>query len=840
MRMIFLLAGAWLAAATWAGAAGARVPSYSRLSVEQRADMQREVRVLISLLESYHYRSRPFVELEARDVLEAYMNRIDSRRAWLLATDEQFIQRRFGRSLKSSYLLSGDLYPAYEIFDLLRERFEARQAWIQRRLDQPFDVAGDGTFSGSRAVAKRPASAAEADRLWGQILTAEFIEQMLRNPDEAWARERLRRRYNEQTTRLAAVGTEDVEEMFLNAILSLQDPHSGYDSWDTQLDRDVEMTGSLVGIGADLKIVDGAVVVERLVPGGAADLSGEMQPGDRIEAAAEDGAEPAALAGMSLQEVVRRMRGKADSRLVLTVRRPGVDATRTVALARKRVQVSETRARAVLFDVPQDGGVVRVGAIVLPVFYGDPGAESEHSSAGADVHELLGKLAAAGAQAVVLDLRDNPGGLVTEAARVAGQFIVKGPVLITRDASGVSHVTADDDPAVAWAGPLVVLTSVESASASEVVAGALRAYGRAVVAGEGRTFGKGTSQMVIPLREVGRESAAQDRSHWGALRLTGQRFYLPDGDTSQERGVASDLLLPARPALMSRTETDLPGALPWNTIPRPEFAAEKPEAMRDLAPVSPELLAHLRERLAVREQTLPEFAWWRRRIAIWEEWFGREAMELNLERERQRQDAIDQRRRESGQERRLLARESGFATQLVRLDAVIQQDEAHQARLRREAGPAASSRAGRVIDDIYYHRPAPDGPLHEVRLTGIQLSRYRDDAPELVDDFNRAAGDLALTSAQLGTVLVEHEEAGVEDESPFAGRLAAALRVEADDPRLQAGLAALCARLVELDPTLLGEPRPLDVHLRESLRLAADWWMWQTRRGAAATGTSMR
>lgn len=827
VRWIFLLAGTGLALAADATAAGAGATSFGRLAARDRATMQQEVQVLIGLLETYHYRSRPLLELDASEVIESYLSVLDGRRAWLTRADEQWVQRRFARSLKSSYLLSGDLYPAFEIFDLFRERFTARQAWIQQRLGEPFDFTGGGVFVWDRSGRERPAGAPEADRLWEQILAAELIEELVLDPDETRARGRVATRFRQEAERLSSLGSEDIEEMFLNALLLLQDPHSGYDSWDTLLDRDVEMTGSLVGIGADLKVVDGSVVVDRLVPGGAAELSGGLRPGDRIEALGEEGGGIVSVAGMALQDVVQRIRGEANSRLVLSVGRPGEAEPRTVALARQRLPVSETRAHAVLYEVPTDAGTVRIGVVVLPAFYGDPGATGdEASSAGADVRELLGKLSAEGAAAVVLDLRENPGGHIIEAVRVAGLFITRGPVVITRDASGRTEVMNDEEGAVAWSGPLLVLTSRQSASASEVVAGALRAYGRAVVVGEAGTFGKGTSQMVIPLREVGVAPAGQDRSRWGALRLTGQRFYLPDGSATQIRGVASAIVLPSFHSGNDPTESDLPGALPWNSVSVPSFAAQRVEAMRGVWQVSAPLLEHLEGRTRQRLEVLPEFAWWRARISLWEDWFGAGTMELDLERERQRHRALDQRRRASGLERRQLIARHGHAARTLRLEVVTRQQTAHQAALAREPGSDPRERAGKVIDDVFHHPGPGDEGLREVRLRDVDFPRYRDDAPELADAFGRAAPGLALSAAQLALALVDGAEAPGGEQSPFVQRLAERARTSVSDPEFQSGLNALCAQLLELDPTLLGEPRPFDVHLREALRVAADSAAW--------------
>jgi carboxyl-terminal processing protease len=504
--------------------------------------------------------------------------------------------------------------------------------------------------------------------------------------------------------------------------------------------------------------------------------------------------------------------------VVFLVSRPGDDQRRTVALNRARTQVTEERASGGSFAVRRDDGTaVPVGWIQLPTFYArDPEDASAPSSAD-DVGELVEKLKALGVAALVFDLRDNPGGAITEAGAIVGHFIDRGSAALMRRADGRIEFTGDDKPGAAWAGPLVVLTTERSASASELVSGALQAYGRAIVVGETTTFGKGTAQNWIPLREVDRTLGKDEGQRWGSLRLTAMKFFLPDGSSTQLRGIASDIVLPAFQPPYFEREGDLFGALPWNRIERPEFARERADAMRGMASVDASLRGRLAAASAGREAALPEFGLLRRRIELLTERMSERPLSLNLRKRQEERASFDERRRALVLERRAHGRDSEWAFQPLALDAIVQQDAAHAGHREQERGLKNAELAGRFADEVYYH-PLADGRLCEVAVRSIDLTAYRDDAPELAAAFTEAAG-LPLTASVLAGVLSGDDDGDANLER----RCARALGLEPGDERVRTGLAAVLAKMVAVDPRLVGLPSALDVPLREGLRVAADW-----------------
>ncbi|MGD1032793.1 MAG: carboxy terminal-processing peptidase, partial [Opitutaceae bacterium] len=417
----------------------------------------------------------------------------------------------------------------------------------------------------------------------------------------------------------------------------LYDPHSNYFSAADFEEFGIQMKLQLVGIGAVLQSKDDFCTIEELVPGGPADLGHQLKPGDRIIAVAQDNQEPVDIIGLQLRKVVAMIRGKKGSRVHLTVEPSGstdASARKQIVITRDVVKLDSARAHAGLFQVPgADGKAVPIGVITLPEFYGPadeapPGADK--SSASEDVSALITQLKAAGARGMVLDLRGNGGGYLGEAINVAGLFIPKGPVVQVVDSEGRKQVDSSESDRVAYEGPMAVLTDRFSASASEIVAGALQNYGRAVVIGDSSTHGKGTVQEVIEMRSFPDLALAPDKT--GAAKITTQKFYLPNGSSTQLKGVVADIALPSVDDVLPIGESSLPHALIWD---------RKPSAKSFTGhPLDPRFLGLLRELSLARQSKLPEFAYLKKDV----DWFSARTEEklvpLNIE-VREKQKAED-------------------------------------------------------------------------------------------------------------------------------------------------------------------------------------------------------
>ncbi len=790
--------------------------------------MQREVRVLIGLLENLHYQSRTFVELRADEILASYMKRLDPLRLVFLASDEKYLRKRFGTTMKSSYLLAGDLYPAFEIHDVFQERWMARLAWVRKALASGIDLERDDSFEPAQDGAAYPGGPAAADAAWERLLAAWLIAERLDGRDEAGAVAAVERRLEDLDRRLGAIDEETVSEVFLNAILELRDPHSGYSSWDSMLDIEAAMAGSLVGVGVEIGREAGEIVITGLTPGGAAEAEGSIRPGDRLAALGEGDDELIPTDGLRVRDVLRRLRGKSGSRVQVAVEREAGREPRRVTLERRRVAIEAARARGYLIDLtsPEAGRAAGAyGVIELPTFYGDRGADGgTHTSAADDVGELVCKLRDRGVRGLVLDLRENPGGRTDEAVRIAGHFIDTGPVMMQAGGGEGAPATTESatEAGLLWGGPLVVLTSTRSASASELVAGALQAYGRAIVVGADRTFGKGTAQTVIPLSDAAGHLGISAGDHFGMVRITNQMFFLPDGASTQQRGVTSDIALALPRSPDERLEDALPGAFPWRTLPVEDFAARRAAAVPVEAALDEALRARLLSASSARVARLPEFAWNSRRLAYRARADSTRSVDLHLGRRRAERAALEEERRLLTEERRRLAAELDHPWTPVWLDAVVDQRDAHAARLAELASASGFGGGKFIARGVFAMRRHSDQPWREMRLDRLDHRVVADESEALAAAFTEASG-LVLDAASVRLAALELRDGRPGRAAAFEERLAERAGVSNDDPAFQRGQLAMLERLADLNPWLVGEPVPLDIALREAIRVASDW-----------------
>lgn len=374
------------------------------------------------------------------------------------------------------------------------------------------------------------------------------------------------------------------------------------------------------------------------------------------------------MRGMKLRKVVEMIRGDKGTEVRLTIL--PADATdpsvrKEVVIVRDLVKLNASRASAAVHEVPTaDGHVVTIGVINLPSFYGlddtdDPGAE--RVTATRDVEALIRKLQTENVAGIVLDLRQNGGGLLSEAVDLTGLFIDRGPVVQVKSSNGRIEVRPDSDPKVDYDGPLAVLTSRYSASASEIVAGALQNYGRGIVIGSNNTHGKGTVQAVLEMDNFLPRWRVVQNPRMGAARMTVQKFYLPNGASTQNRGVIPDIVLPSIEEFLPVGESDLPNALAWDTIPPVYF---------DGAPLDSNFLTALRDRSAQRQQLSEEFAFLRKNIGWFKERQEEKAVSLSLETRKETKKADDEMRDELKKERTELA-QLNFPSKEILLDGVV-------------------------------------------------------------------------------------------------------------------------------------------------------------------------
>ncbi len=615
--------------------------------------LQMEAQNLVQLLEQAHYNRDAVKSDNYAQVIPDFMTLLDGQHLFFLDSDRAEFTSRFGKNVYYNVDYLGNIDSAYSIFGVYDDRVTARVSWIFGELKKDFNFNENDTFRLDRSKSPWPSTTAEADELWRKHLKSEILEQLLNKKTLDQAKEIVRKRYERMLKTVGETDGGDLAEYFLDTIAGLYDPHSTYFSADTYEDFGITMKLQLVGIGAMLGLEDDTCVVKEIVPGGPADLGRQLKPNDKIIEVAQDGQEPVEIIGMKLRKIVEQIRGSKGTKVHLIVQ-PG-DATdssarKEIIITRDIVKLDSARARAAVFQVPVDGGkTIPLGVITLPEFYGpaDEGdTDANKTSASQDCARLIVQLKQAGVQGIVLDLRHNGGGFLSEAIELAGLFIHKGPVVQVKNYEGEIQVDSDKAENLSYDGPMAVLVDRFSASASEIVAGALQDYGRAVVIGDSSTHGKGTVQTVVEMKSISRE-LAMSPVKTGAAKFTIQKFYLPDGSSTQLKGVVSDIVLPSIDEFLPSGESDLPHALVWDKITTSFF---------DGAPIDHKVLARLQKLSADRQATLPEFAFVRSYVEWFKEREAEKLISLNLD-ERQKQKAMDDAfRKDLKQKREVLAK----------------------------------------------------------------------------------------------------------------------------------------------------------------------------------------
>ncbi|MEP6709645.1 MAG: carboxy terminal-processing peptidase [Verrucomicrobiota bacterium] len=569
------------------------------LPLKAKSDAEQVCVSVGRLLEEGHYTHQPLNDDVSRKLLQSYLELLDFSHLFFTQGDIDALNAKYGTALDDDVLL-GNLQPAYEIFDLYTKRVEDRVAKIKELLKQPMDFKSDETLRLNRQKAPWPKDEAEADQLWRGRIKNELLQENLSEHPIEPGPALVARRYDRLIRNVHEEDRDEQVKLFLDSLAQTYDPHSEYLSKADLKNFSINMGLSLVGIGAMLRSEDGYAKIESLVPGGPAQINGRLKVGDRITAVAQGPADFVDIRDMRLDKVVEMIRGKKGTKvrlLVIPADASDPSLRKNIELVRDQIKLKDQEARAdIIYKKDGNGTAVKLGWLTLPSFYAD--MEAHKKSTTRDVSALLKRLKKEEIAGLVVDLRRNGGGSLEEAIQLTGLFFKSGPVVQTKGANGNVVISSDPDPGVAYSGPLVVLTSRQSASASEIFAGALQDYGRAVVVGDKNTFGKGTVQTIL---EIGRftsllGSRSQDD---GALKLTIQKFYRVAGGSTQLHGVASDIVLPTLTDLAEFGEGALKNALPYDEVPKAKFTK-----WSDLHPL---FIDELKSRSAVRVTANPEF-----------------------------------------------------------------------------------------------------------------------------------------------------------------------------------------------------------------------------------------
>ena len=537
------------------------------------------------VLTYYHYKKVPLDDALSEKIMNRYIELLDPERFFFLQSDiDQFMTNR---DKIDDAIFSDDLSIPFAIFNVYEQRYVERLTYARELLKTGFDFSKNEEFTLIRDKEPWPKTTAESQDLWRKRVKNDWLRLKLAGTPEATIRETLGKRYGNSLARAYKYKSDDVFQTFMTAYTNSIEPHTDYLGVAAASDFDISMKLSLVGIGAVLQERDEYTTIRELVPGGPAQLSGQLAVGDRIVGVAQgkDGT-LVDVVGTRVNEVVKLIRGEKDTvvRLDILPSDAGLDGKhRLVTLVRDNISLDKQAAKKSV-QIVKDGDISRkIGVISLPTFYEDFDArrrgDKDYRSASRDVAKLLAELEKEKVDGVVIDLRNNGGGSLPQAIELTGFFVGKGPVLQQRNGDGEIRVNGNKRATALWTGPLAVLINRGSASASEIFAAAIQDYGRGVIIGE-PSFGKGTVQTVVDLDE----EARNPKPEFGELKMTVAQFFRINGGTTQLRGVTPDIVLPGFSDEEKLGELSYDNALPWLQIKPANY---KP--LGDIKTVLPEL-----------------------------------------------------------------------------------------------------------------------------------------------------------------------------------------------------------------------------------------------------------
>lgn len=599
-------------------------------------------------IERSHY-SHAAVDDELSElVLERYIESLDNNRMYLLASDIEAFYKYVHQL--DDMVGHEPLNPVFDMFDVYRTRARQRIEFALNQLDEEPDFGIDEAYTFDRSEMPWAETTEELDEIWRMRVKNDALNLVLAEKEWADIHEVLEKRYNGFLKRMNQIKNDDVFETFMNAFAHTLDPHSSYLSPRNSEEYRIQMSLSYFGIGASLQTEDDYVLVVNIIAGGPASIDGKLQPKDRITAVGqgEDG-ELVDVIGWRLDDVVQLIRGPADTVVKLQVIPGGAlpgTPEKTISLTRNQVKLEEQAAKSDVITVPRDGRDWSIGVIEVPSFYRDYRAlsngDKDYTSTTKDVKELIKDLEKQGIDGLIVDLRNNGGGHLTEATALSGLFIDNGPVVQLRNANGRISRLDDPDPVprVAYDGPLAVLVNRYSASASEIFAAAIQDYARGVIIGQ-QTFGKGTVQNLYSLDQYVRRPEDEGL---GQLTLTIGKYYRVTGESTQHRGVSPDIELPSHINAELVGESVRETALPWDTIRTARFRAGTP---------LDQTIASLESSHIERSKTDPDFRYLVNGIEDVEEARARKTVSLSIEKRKSERAEDRQRRLDRENERRV-------------------------------------------------------------------------------------------------------------------------------------------------------------------------------------------
>ena len=540
---------------------------------------QKGILLTTRVMQRYHYKKHKLDNSFSKEILQKYLEMLDPNKSFFIKSDIDEFESLYENRLDDD-IRNARLDASFSIFKRFRERVDQRMNKALELVNYPFDFTVDEKYLIDRKDAKWADSQKALDSLWRKRVKNDTLALHLMEKDDKEIREKLSKRYEGTQRRTHQMSADDVFQTFMNAYTGALEPHTGYMLPHNAENFDITMRLSLQGIGAVLKSDNEYTSIQSIVPGGPADKSGQLHAGDKVIGVAQGkSGEMVDVIGWRLQNVVEKIRGKKGStvRLNIILKKSGSsEITKEIVIVRDKIKLEEQAVKASVIE--NLGGMQgkRIGVIDVPTFYRDfQGASSgskNFRSTTRDVRKALKELKQKGVDGIVIDLRDNGGGSLTEATELTGLFIKSGPIVQVRDYSGGIEAETDPDPELVYSGPLAVMVNRNSASASEIFSGAIQDYGRGIIIGE-PTFGKGTLQQLIDLSNY--VSSGKDM---GRLRLTIAQFFRVNGASTQHKGVAPDISFPTI-IDSDYGERSYDNALPWSKIKAADYSGWKTSSL---------------------------------------------------------------------------------------------------------------------------------------------------------------------------------------------------------------------------------------------------------------------
>jgi carboxyl-terminal processing protease len=720
-------------------AASVFVPKAMVIHSERDYEIERTVG---KLLEEHHYLQVPITPEMSQRWLKNYLLALDDNHLFFLQSDIDEFSAKYGNSLGD--LLHGDdeaaaVNPAFEIFQRFLQRVKENVALADKLVNEKFDFTKKESFTMPTPKSDWLKDKAASEALWRGYVKSDMLNGLLDKKSPEATAKKLTKRYDSLLRYWGEMEDLDVLEQYLCGLTHAYDPHSDYFQPDESQNFSIQaIDHSVTGIGAELRSDDGYATIQEVIAGGPADLDKRLKPGDKILAVGQDTKEPVDAVNMRLNRVVDMIRGPKGSKVHLVIQPAGAgDAVhKDIILKRDLVSLKDSLAKADIINHPlPGGGMEKIGVIHLHDFYNNT---TNNHSAASDCAELIQRLKKEKVAGIILDMRNNGGGLLDQAINLTALFVKHEPVVQVRRSDGDTESLPTENSSVTYNGPLLVMVNKMSASATEIVAAALQDYGRAIVVGDKSTHGKGTVQTLIRLDQAAPLGIILDPEN--ELKMTVQKFYRVAGGSTQEKGVTPDIVLPSLLDAFDLGETTLKYYLPWDTIPAASF-----EPMNLTAGYLPDLRIRSNARVAAS----PDFNYLRQDIAYYKKRVDDTTVSLN-EADRLK-ETNDLKAADAARKKDLESRNAGRDRDLeLTLDMVEHNLAAAPAVVKKpKVDPDADSDAATPDLEATLNAPAVDPQLNEaVNIMADYTQMLQDSGSKLVQNLPSPTDKHGVTATQ--------------------------------------------------------------------------------------------